>query len=320
MRRGVQAVVGGVVLVAALALAVYSLVTHRHNLARGVRLLSAADLVLAVVGVVGLLLASMLTWRALVSSLGHRLSVIAASRTFFVSAIGKYLPGALWPYVAQVQIGARYGVAKAALALTGLLQIVVTLVTGFALAALLLPIALPPVHRQAPWLVAAVPLLLLLLHPRLVGLPLRVLATVLRRPVPSVPTTAGIATAAGWSAVNWFFSGLMVFALDRAMGGGGGRGFLLAVGGWALAWCVGFVVVIAPAGAGVREAVLVFTLAPVLDHDRALVVALLSRLLSTVGDLAAALLSAAGPLRRSLARAAHGGERAAVEEPADALG
>lgn len=325
-----QAVVGGLALVAALAVAVYSLITHRHDLVRGVHQLSVVDLMLAVAGVAGLLLASMLTWRALVAAGGDRLSVVAACRVFFVSAIGKYLPGALWPYLAQVQLGARYGVAKASLALTGLLQIVVTLVTGFAVAALLLPIALPPVHRQAPWLVVAAPVILFLLHPRLLALALALAARVLRRPVPPVPSAAGIAAAAGWSGANWLSSGLMIFALDRSMGGGGGRGFLLAVGGWALAWCVGFVVVIAPAGAGVREAVLVFTLAPVLDHDRALVVALLSRLLNTVGDLVAALLSAAGPLRRSL-RATRSGrpllpvngaedDRAAERRGADAVG
>ena len=60
---------------------------------------------------------------------------------------------------------------------------------------------------------------------------------------------------------------------------------LLATGGYALAWTVGFLFVIAPAGAGVRELALVAALAPVVDRPAALAVALLSRVLMTLGDL-----------------------------------
>jgi uncharacterized membrane protein YbhN (UPF0104 family) len=50
-------------------------------------------------------------------------------------------------------------------------------------------------------------------------------------------------------------------------------------------------VVFAPAGLGVREAVLVVALAPVVDAGAALVVAVLSRLVMTVADVAWAGLS-----------------------------
>ncbi len=45
-------------------------------------------------------------------------------------------------------------------------------------------------------------------------------------------------------------------------------------------------VVAAPAGAGVREVALVAALAPLLDRGAALAVAVLSRVLMTLGDLA----------------------------------
>jgi uncharacterized membrane protein YbhN (UPF0104 family) len=60
----------------------------------------------------------------------------------------------------------------------------------------------------------------------------------------------------------------------------------VAAGGFALAWSVGFLAVFVPAGVGVREAALVAALAPVLDRGDALVVALISRVLMTLGDLA----------------------------------
>ena len=48
---------------------------------------------------------------------------------------------------------------------------------------------------------------------------------------------------------------------------------------------MGFVVVFAPAGAGVREALLIATLSPMLGVGKATAVTLVSRLLMTGGDL-----------------------------------
>ena len=64
-------------------------------------------------------------------------------------------------------------------------------------------------------------------------------------------------------------------------------------GAYALAWTAGLLVVVAPAGAGVREVALVAALAPVLDRGAGLAVAVLSRVLMTGGDLAWGLAGAA---------------------------
>jgi hypothetical protein len=58
------------------------------------------------------------------------------------------------------------------------------------------------------------------------------------------------------------------------------------VGAYALAWSVGFVLVIFPSGVGPRELALIAALAPVLPRGSALVVAIVSRLVMTVCDLA----------------------------------
>jgi len=63
-----------------------------------------------------------------------------------------------------------------------------------------------------------------------------------------------------------------------------------AIGGFAVAWALGPLLVIAPAGLGVREVTLVAVLAPPLTGPAALVVAIVSRLLMTVTDLLLALV------------------------------
>ena len=54
---------------------------------------------------------------------------------------------------------------------------------------------------------------------------------------------------------------------------------------FALAWCVGYVAFIIPAGAGAREAALVLMLSGVMSPGRALLVAVVSRVLMSGADL-----------------------------------
>jgi glycosyltransferase 2 family protein len=58
----------------------------------------------------------------------------------------------------------------------------------------------------------------------------------------------------------------------------------LIIGGYAFAWALGFVVPGAPAGLGVREAVLVGTLGGVFPENSVLISAVLFRVITTLGD------------------------------------
>ena len=61
--------------------------------------------------------------------------------------------------------------------------------------------------------------------------------------------------------------------------------FALSLGAYALAWSVGFLIIFFPGGIGPREIALIAVLAPVMPSASALVVALASRVVMTVGDL-----------------------------------
>jgi uncharacterized membrane protein YbhN (UPF0104 family) len=93
----------------------------------------------------------------------------------------------------------------------------------------------------------------------------------------------------------WAAYGVHLLLLVRAQPRHDGPDLLLlCLGGYALAWTVGFLVLVAPAGGGAREAALVVALAPVLDRPGALAVALLSRALMTIGDLVYGVAAAVG--------------------------
>jgi uncharacterized membrane protein YbhN (UPF0104 family) len=94
-----------------------------------------------------------------------------------------------------------------------------------------------------------------------------------------------LAMALGWSLAAWICFGVQIWLLTVRLGAPIGSSLLLAVGGYAFAWSVGFIVVFVPAGVGLRDVLLVTMLSPVVGVGGATAVALVSRVLTTAGDL-----------------------------------
>lgn len=240
---------------------------------------------------------SMLVWRTLLTDLGSPLPVRSVARVFFVGQLGKYIPGAIWPMVAQMELGRTLGLPRRRSAAAFML----TMLVVFGSALFVASAALPLLGDSAPgyrWLLLLAPVIAGLLHPRVTNRLLGLLFRLLRRePLEQPLTGPGVLKAFGWSLVAWALFGLHIGVLVIDLGTPAERALPLAVGAFAIAWCAGPIVMIAPAGAGVRELALVALLAPVLTPAAALVVALASRLFLTVADLVLAggsALTAAG--------------------------
>lgn len=245
----------------------------------------------AMVSVLIAMLAAMQVWRVLLAALGSPLPGRTAARIMFVGQLGKYVPGSVWPVLAQMELGAAHRVPRHHSASASVLTMIVSVFSGL-LTAL---VTLPFVAGSTPylWAFAAAPVLVACLHPKVLNYLLGRLFRLTRRPPLEQPLTArAIATSLAWSFGSWILYGLQIWLLATRLGAPRGTAALLAIGGFAFAWSVGFLAVFAPAGAGVREVLLVALWGPVLGVGSATAVALVSRVLTTVGDLLAAGLAA----------------------------
>lgn len=229
---------------------------------------------------------TLLSWRRVLADLGSPLRLPAAIPLFGVSQLGKYIPGGVWNVLVAAELGAEHKIPRRRSVTAMALAILISLVSGLALGGLALalgPDELVRRWRWAAWLL--IPLVIALAPPvmnRLIELALRLA----RRPPPEQPmTTRGLAVATGWAMAAWVVAGAHVWVLAIGLGlEASPRSLALATGAYALAWVVGFVVVIAPAGAGAREAVLIAALSGALGGGAVLTVVLLSRVLLTVAD------------------------------------
>jgi hypothetical protein len=242
--------------------------------------------------VLAALLAAMQVWRHLLAALGSPLPAGPAARIMFIGQLGKYLPGSIWPVLAQMELGNAHKVPRHRSASATVLTMLLVLLTGLITALAALPFVAGSTGYV--WALLAAPLLLVLLLPRVLNAVLNRALRLARRPPLEVPLTGrAVGGALAWAFVSWACYGAQVWLLITRLGAPPGKGALLALGGFAFAWTAGFLVVIAPAGAGVRDALLVLTLGLVIPHGAALAIALVSRVLLTVADLVTAGVAAA---------------------------
>jgi glycosyltransferase 2 family protein len=238
--------------------------------------------------------AGSLTWRGSLHELGSSIGRIAAGKVYLVGQLGKYVPGSVWALVLQTELGKRAGVPRSRAFTAGLVAVGVNGVTGLAIGLLALStVASSSIFRGA----AVVTLLVLGLvacSPPVLTREINLLLRLVRRPqLEGSVSWRGLSVVVLWSLVSWVTYGLAVFAIAVDAGADASEALPLCLGGVTLAMTVGVIAVVAPSGIGVREAVLVAALAPVLSTGSALAVALVARALFTLADLLAAALSLA---------------------------
>jgi glycosyltransferase 2 family protein len=279
----------------------YAIARQRHEIAEALSRLSPLAIAGALVCVLVAQFGTLRVWQRLLAGLGSPLPTTAAARVLFIGQLGKYLPGSVWPVLAQMELGTIYRVPRHRSASASVLTMLVSLLTALLVAAVTLPLT---GHAGSYlWAYAAVPLLLACLHPRVLRWGMDRLLRLARRPALEHPLSGDVlARALGWGLFAWVFNGLQIWLLVPVHSG---MSLLLSVGGYAFAWSVGFLVVFAPGGLGVREVVLVTTLTPLVGAGTATAVALVSRAVTTASDLICAGVSAALPRNSGLPEVQH---------------
>lgn len=282
-------------LAVALGLAVYAIAQNWHDIASAAGRLSILALVLAAGLSVLYVWLTLMSWRRILTDLGSPLGLRQATEVFGVSQVGKYVPGGVWNVVAAAELGVRHLIPRRRSVAAMSVAVLVSIITGMAVGCLALFLAPQDAVGSWRWVALATPVFFVLLIPRvlnsLIGLAFRVTH---REPLEEPLTMGGLAGSTLWAVAAWAVAGLQVWIIATELGlPREPRTLALAVGGYALAWVVGFLVIFVPAGAGARELVLAAALGGSLPTASVVLVVLLSRAFLTVADLLFAAVAAA---------------------------
>ncbi len=257
--------------------------------------LRSINLVSAIVSFVAVLLglaAGAMSWQALLDGMGDRVGPARGSQVCLVGQLGKYVPGSVWAYLLQMELGRRYGIARARVFAASLFAAGVGVVASLALGTAALPIVVEG-HRHLLWLFVLLPIGLVCLHPRVMTALASVVFRLLRKPpLAHKLGMSAVARSFGWALVSYSCFGLHLWLLANSLVDPGPALLLLCIGAIAIGMTAGLFAVFLPSGVGVREAVVVAALATVVTSGQATGLAVASRTIFTVGDLLVAGIAA----------------------------
>ena len=295
-----RAVVGAILLAIVFAGAAIAIYRQRDSIADTLRQLGLGPMLLSgVFGLAGVAVTFPL-WREVLAGLGVRMPWVAGARVFFISQLGKYVPGSIWPVLMQMEAGRARGASRRTMLAANLITVVLACAVGLLLACALLPAYNAVALQHYWWLFLALPVLLALLHPRAMTKILDWLFGLLHRPpLGGRLQPRSEMRAVGWSLLSWAALGAQVFVLCAALGHGGFSAYVLCTGAIAFAVSAGVLLVPVPAGVGIRDVVLTLVLTAMLDSGQALAVAIASRVILIFCDVLLALAASLLRTRRA---------------------
>jgi hypothetical protein len=238
----------------------------------------------------------------------YEVGFVASLRVFFTANLGRYLPGKVWQiaglaYLARGE-GVPPGTATGAAILGQAFSLAGATLVG---AGVLLGLGRLP-SLGGGWIgVVCLVILVATTFPGIlkVLLPLWFRLARQRAPGGFRPDPAFGVRWLGLYAISWVLQGMAFWWLAR------GLGFELSVlegvPSYPAAYVAGYIALFAPAGAGIREGILVVLLGPILGAGAA-VLAVIARLWATFVELLPALLLAGGYLGGARTEDAEGGK------------
>lgn len=238
---------------------------------------------------------STMSWQVLVDELGEPIGARRGAQIFLVGQLGKYVPGSVWAYVLQLELGRRAGVARARIFAATVFSLAVVVVAALLAGGLAVPALgeANPDLSSLRWLYLLLPVALVCLHPRILTWAVRQGFRMLGRPAPDHPIRKrAVLTSLAWALASYLAFGTHLWLLVRASTPISVSALPLTIGTMAIAMISGLFVFLLPSGAGVREAILVAGLGPFVGTGPAIALAAVSRVLLTIADLVTAGASA----------------------------
>jgi uncharacterized membrane protein YbhN (UPF0104 family) len=235
-------------------------------------------------------------WGRVLHQFGVTVGVGRVVAWYFVGELGKYLPGGVWPVVGRGELARRGGVPRTRAYTSVALSLGMLYLAALFVVAAFVPFALSD-GGFTPWMLCllALPAGVVALHHRvleaLVGVVRRLTGRVVRVEVPRWRQSLSLVAM---YVPTWLFIGSATWAVARSLTPD--APFARVAFAAVLSWVAGFLAVPVPAGAGIREAVLLG--ASGLDGGVAVATALVARVIFIAVDALGALVGSPAATRR----------------------
>jgi uncharacterized membrane protein YbhN (UPF0104 family) len=232
-------------------------------------------------------------WKMILDRLGTPLSYRKSFRIFFISQLGRYIPGKVWSILGLVYLSQKEGVSKIISGASVTLQLLLQIVSGVIVFALALPFwkgLESSVGLLA--LIVCVPVGLVLLHPALVTRGVNLALRLTDQAETELSWSYGylLGQLALWVGF-WLWNGVAYHFLIRSLDSSPLPNVVVLAGVFSIAWVAGFLSLVTPSGLGIMEGALTFLLSFYFPVHVATIIALWTRVARTASDLVCAAIA-----------------------------
>ena len=232
-----------------------------------------------------------LSWVTILNGIGPRVPILRGSQVMLVGQLGKFVPGSVWSYVMQMEIGKHFGILRPRILITSLYAAGVGVVISLVLGSLALP-QLAMDHEALLWLYLLLPLGLICLYPPVMTFIASTVLKLFRRPpLENTVSAKTVLFASLFTLASYFCFGVHLWLLTITFPGQTLGEMFFLTGVISLSFSAGLFAFIFPSGFGVREAILIASMAIFLSVSQATALSLVSRIMFTFSDLVAALVA-----------------------------
>ena len=243
-------------------------------------------------------------WRGLLADLDYRLPWTICLNIYGLAQFGKYLPGNVGHHVGRIVLARRVGVPATATMQTMLIEMAWVIGVGSGMALL----GFAHFGDRDTWVSSSTLVLVLIAAMLIPWVGLWFVNTFLSGWVVRITGGSRIAPprlgTMAWASLLYLLTFMSVALLldlhARHLFGARESHLFMLSGIFAWSWIAGYITPGAPAGLGVREAVLVSALTPVYGAGTAIGLSLSLRAVTTLGDGLAFLIALVGQRRKSL--------------------
>ena len=226
---------------------------------------------------------------------GFRFSFWQMFRIYNISNLGRYLPGKLWNVLGLFYLANEQGANKRQTTLAVIMNEIgykgSAIIIGF-----LYLIYSPTFKSYLPFMILVLLIFLVIIHPRILGIILNFMLKLFKRN--AIDINFSYATALKYIVyyfVVWFLHSLAFYFFVRAITPVESMNFIHFLTILPTCWIIGYIMLFAPGGIGVREGMLVLVLSEYIAPEIALVIAISQRLwfmiIEGINTLIALLLS-----------------------------
>lgn len=238
-------------------------------------------------------------WKRILHGLGQEISFRQSCTIWFLSQMGKYIPGKIWFAMGRIYMSRQAGVDALPATASTVMELLLVILASALVFLVSLPLWPGFGMREGILALAGVAGIVALLHPKMFSFLLRTAARVMRREaIPYTIAWREISFLVLAYVASWFIYGTGFDLIARAVHLEGAivpaelgafHRILFFSGAAAASWSIGFLSFLTPSGLGVREAALGYMLSVYLPPPLPMFLALAARIWITLAELGSAL-------------------------------